>query len=135
MDKTSIPFLSDSLHRLGNIYGHIFIGGDFNLPDWDWEHNQMKNRPKEISNHKEFLNIHNDNGLTQLVTTPTRLENTLDLMITNNPTRVNRTEMLPGISDHEILVVLCELDISPTTNKQVKRSIPIYRKADMGISM
>ena len=49
-------------------------------------------------------------------------------MITNNPTRVNRTEILPGISDHEI--VLCELDISPTMNKQVKRSIPLYRKAD-----
>ena len=98
------------------------------MPDWDWEHNQMKNRPKEISNHKEFINLLNDNGLTQLVTKPPRLENTLDLMITNNLTRVNRTEILSGISDHEI--VLCELDISPTTNKQVKRSIPLYRKAD-----
>ena len=48
----------------------------------------MKNRPKEISNHKEFINLLNENGLTQLVTKPTRLENTLDLMITNNPTRV-----------------------------------------------
>ena len=65
----------------------------------------MKNRPKEISNHKELINQLNDNGLTQLVTKPTRLENTLDLMKTNNPTRVNRTEMFPGISDHE--VVLC----------------------------
>ena len=88
----------------------------------------MKNRPKEISYHKEFINILNDNGLTQLVTKPTRLENTLDLMITNNPTRVNSTDILPGISDHEIS--LCELDISPTMNKQVKRSIPLYRKAD-----
>ena len=88
----------------------------------------MKNGPNEISNHKEFINLINDNGLTQLVTKPTRLENTLDLMITNKPTRVNRTEILPGISDHEI--VLCELDISPKMNKQVKRSIPLYRKAD-----
>ena len=88
----------------------------------------MKNRPKEISNHKEFINLLNDNGLTQLVTKPTRLHNTLDLMITNNPTRVNRTEILPGISDHEI--VLCELDIIPATNKLIKRSIPLYRKAD-----
>ena len=108
-DKTYITFLSDSLHRLGNHNGHIFIGGDFNLPDWDWEQNQMKNIPNEISNHKEFINLLNDNGLTQLVTKPTRLENTLDRMITNNPTRGNRTEILPDISDHEI--VLCELDI------------------------
>ena len=79
----------------------------------------MKNRPKEISNHKELINLLNDNGLTQLVTKPTRLENTLDLMKTNNPTRVNRTKILPGISDHE--VVLCELDITPKTNKQIKR--------------
>ena len=88
----------------------------------------MKNRPKEISNHKEFINLLNDNGLTQLFTKPTRLQNTLDLTITNNPTRVNRTEILSGISDHEI--VLGELDISPTTNKPIKRSIPLYRKAD-----
>ena len=85
----------------------------------------MKNRPKEISNHKEFINLLNDNGLTQLVTKPTRLQNTLDLMITNNPTRVNRTEILPGISDHEI--VLCELDISPTTKKPIKRSIHLQK--------
>ena len=32
-DKTFFPFLSDSLHRLGNHNGHIFIGGDLNLPD------------------------------------------------------------------------------------------------------
>ena len=88
----------------------------------------MKNRPREIYNHKELINLLNDNGLTQLVTKPTRIENALDLMITNNPTRVNRTEILPGISDHE--VVICELDISSTTNKPIKRSIPLYRQAN-----
>ena len=64
---------------------HMFIGGDFNLPDWDWEQSQMRNKPKEISNHKDFINLLNDNGLTQLVTKPTRLENPLKLMITNIP--------------------------------------------------
>ena len=43
-------------------------------------------------------------------------------------TRVNRNEVIPGISYHE--VVLGKLDISPTTNKQIKRPIPLYRKAD-----
>ena len=70
----------------------------------------MKNRPKEISNHKEFINLLNDNGLTQLVTKPTRLQNTLDLMITNN----------------------CELDISPTTNKPIKGSIPLLTERQIG---
>ena len=52
-------------------------------------------------------------------------------MMTNNPTRVNRTEVLPGISDHE--VIICELEISPTTNKQIKRSIPLYIKAHLDL--
>ena len=70
-DKISIPFL----HRQGNHNAQIFIARDFNLPNWN----------REI-NHKDFINILSDNGLTQLVTKPTRLENTLDLIITNNPT-------------------------------------------------
>ena len=127
-DKTSIPHLRDSLQRLSNPSSHIFIGGDFNLPDWDWEQNRLKPKAKEPTKHTDFIDLLHDHGLTQLVQKPTRLDNTLDLMITNNPTRIIRTEILPGISDHD--AVLTELDISPTKVTQPKRDIPLYKKAD-----
>jgi hypothetical protein len=49
-------------------------------------------------------------------------------MITNNPTRILRTKVIPGISDHD--AVLSELDIKPTKITQPPRSIPLYNKAD-----
>ena len=69
-----------------------------------------------------------DHGLLQLVTEATRGENTLDLFLTNNKTLINRLQVIPGISDHDCLLV--EGDISPIINKQPKRQIPLYKKAD-----
>lgn len=48
-------------------------------------------------------------------------------MITNNPTRIIRTEVIPGISDHD--AVLSKLDISPTKTTQPIREILLYNKA------
>ena len=76
----------------------------------------------------QFLEILADHGLTQITDKPTTEENVLDLIAVNNPTLVNRLEVIPGISDHD--AVFSELDISPKKYKQVKRKIPIYRKAD-----
>ena len=39
--------------------------------------------------------------LVQIVNEPTRMDNTLDLILTNNDTLVNRVEIIPGISDHD----------------------------------
>ena len=66
--------------------------------------------------------------MVQLVEVPTRINNTLDLLLTNNPSLVNRLEVIPGISDHDI--VFAELEISPCSKKQKLRSIPLYCNAD-----
>ena len=71
-----------------------------------------------------------DHGLLQLVTEATRGENTLDLFLTNNKTLINRLQVIPGISDHNCLLV--EGDISPIINNQSKRQIPLYKKAELG---
>ena len=65
-----------------------------------------------------------DAGWEQMVTDPTRGDNTLDLMLTNFPGLVPRVETLPGISDHES--VYMELDIHPQRKRQPQRLIPIY---------
>ena len=88
----------------------------------------MKDTPTEPLRHTDFIDLLHDHGLTQLVNKPTRQQNTLDLMITNNPTRVIRTEIIPGISDHD--AVFSELDITPTKITQPIRNIALYNKAD-----
>ena len=40
-------------------------------------------------------------------------------LIIHNPSGVNRTEILPGISDHDS--ILCKLDISPSKITQYSR--------------
>ena len=54
--------------------------------------------------YEDFMErIHNFN-LQQMVTTPTRQENLLDLFLTNTPSLAQNTETLPslGTSDHDI---------------------------------
>jgi hypothetical protein len=65
-----------------------------------------------------------DHGMSQIVENPTRGDNTLELIVVNNPTLVNRTEVLPGIADYD--AVFAEIDISPKCYKQAKWRIPLY---------
>ena len=78
------------------------------------------------SKHDKFLEILDDYGLTQHVNKPTRLYNTLDLFVTNNPTLINKVEVLPGLADHN--AVLIEGDISAISNKRRPRRIPFSGK-------
>ena len=64
---------------------------------------------------------------SQVVEEPTRGTNILDLIATNQPSSFGRTEIIPGVSDHEI--VYTEIDIVPTRQQQKPRQIPLYRKA------
>ena len=49
-------------------------------------------------------------------------------MLTNLPNQIHRTEIILGISGHDI--VFAELNITPVKLKQKPRNIPIYRKAN-----
>jgi hypothetical protein len=68
------------------------------------------------------MDIINNNALSQLIDQPTRLTNTLDLVLTNRPGKVLRTETIPGISDHDI--VYTEFDFRPVKLKQKPRVDP-----------
>ena len=81
-----------------------------------------------ISLHEEFETFLADNGLTQMISEPTRLTNTLDLTLTNVPERINRTKVLPGISDHH--VTYTELDLKIHRQKQTPRTLWLYKRAD-----
>jgi hypothetical protein len=51
------------------------IGGDFNLPDINWEEHTIINRQYPIKTNQTFLEIVADNGLEQIVDFPPRKDN------------------------------------------------------------
>ena len=127
-DTGSLEKLQSSLDKLGSPKNsNIIMAGDMNLPGWDTANGCLKGA-SNTSLHNLFSDSMADHNLTQIVEEPTRGENTLDLICTNNPSQVNRVYTIPGIADHN--GVFAELDVRPIRLKQKRRSIPLYRKAD-----
>ena len=130
-DEESVTNFELSVLRACSIRNaSIIIGGDFNFPGWDWTCNTLKPRSPYPDLHNRFYDILADNALTQLVLEPTRKANTLDLLLTNQPDQVLRVDILPGISDHDI--VFAEMDFRPDKHVQKPRLIPLYKKANWG---
>ena len=71
--------------------------------------------------YRECIEAMNDCLLEQTVTSPTRGQNILDLFFTTNPTLVENVSIIPGLSDHDI--VLAKVNAKPEISKQVPRTI------------
>ena len=128
-DHESLKKFGESLDRLStNPNAHVLIGGDFNFPGFEWETETLKPKATAVGQHREFLELIRDHGLEQMVTEPTRLNNTLDLILTNTPGLVPRVETVMGVSDHEI--VYCKYNIAVEKTKQRPRWINLYNKPD-----
>ncbi len=148
--------LDESLSRI-DPSKNIWLAGDFNLPDIDWTAQAPTDNPTHVrdailpqtdrrSLHENFLDIINTHSLAQTVLEPTRTQvsvarnnpnirhgvtsNILDLFLTNNSSLITRTRVVPGLSDHEM--VLIDANMKPTTQKQQPRNIYLYNRADMG---
>ena len=109
----------------------LIVGGDFNFPGWNWKDKVLKPDTSNPSIHYKFADTLDDHGLIQMVEEPTRGPNTLDLILTNNPSRFPRTVVIPGLSDHDVM--FAEVDLQAAANKQKPRHIPLYRKANWDI--
>ena len=69
-----------------------------------------------------------DHGSVHLPTNHTRGKNVLDLFISYNYSLIIKIQVIPGIGDHEAVFV--KSNIKATINKQKRRMVPLYRKAD-----
>jgi len=128
-DEISLTNLQHSLAKTPtNGKANLIIGGDFNLPGWDWSTMTLKPKTVSPSLHKYFNDVINDHGLEQLVRDPTRKDNILDLLLTNCPHEVFRVEVIPGLSDYD--AVLAEFDLCPVKIRQKPRPIALFHKAD-----
>ena len=129
-DQLSLDELNLSLCQLDNQASNatVWLAGDFNAPNIDWETMTLKNNHAHTQTHNSLLTITYDHGLTQHITDSTRLDNTLDLFFTDHPTQVADTTILPGISDHHIVMIIA--DIKPKLTDHPPRKTLLYHKAD-----
>ena len=76
-----------------------------------------------------FIETLRDVGCQQMVTFPTRLKNTLDIFATNRPSLVTKCSRLPGLGDHD--AVLVETSMTPKLRRPVRRLIYLWSRADL----
>ena len=136
--KVDEGYLNKSSSEISNLRKDskksVFIlGGDFNVPDISWKDNTItssKNYPRRVS--QTYLDIASDLGLEQMVSFPTRGDNTLDLIFTSHPSYQERCKPLPPISaksDHDI--VLFDTAHQPVRARPKRRTIYLWKKADI----
>jgi len=83
----------------------ILLNGLRQMSDVDWSDNSIKSHQYPLNVNQTFLVFLQDNALSQLVNSPTRGSNILDLFITNKPSLVESYNIIDGISGHEAVLV------------------------------
>ena len=82
-----------------------FIGGDFNLPDVDWESYTIVGSQYPKALNEQYLEVFDSNSLSQVVNFPTRQKNTLDLLLTNRPSFIESCKPISGFGDHQTAIL------------------------------
>ena len=98
--KDLITLLEDI--AINNPTASIWIGGDINLPNVDWNNSVIVNNSYPLAICNTILDFAADYVFTQTVSTPTRNQN---ILLTNRPSAITSCEVIPGISDHEIISI------------------------------
>ena len=111
------------IHSSGNRTPDVYLMGDFNLPEYNWNTGTISSGPSYQACLK-LQEVINNNFLSQLVMEPTRGKNTLDLILTNKSQDVIEVNVgkpaLVGISDH--LLVECILGHNPISGPKYEAS-------------
>ena len=122
----------EEIKRLASMHrkNPMWICGDFNLPDIDWQVKSINNYqyPKQLN--KRRINLIDSCTMEQLVNFPIRKQNTLDLLITNRPFFVNKCIPVPGFGDHDS-AILSDLICHPQAAKPIKRKIHNWKIANL----
>ena len=128
-DSKSIDELEKSLSKIPRT-SHSWALGDFNLPNIDWQTEQITPSCPCPSVYESFVSTVHDFGLEQVVKEPTRGKNILDLFLLDQPSLLHSTQILPplGTGDHDI--VYHELKINLRRRQQKQRPIKLYKKTD-----
>ena len=108
LDKTYLDGLNEALTHIADTSpsAHVWVAGDFNLPDINWEDSSTVSSTQLTTISEQLIEISDDHSLTQIVNKPTQstpdTENILDLFFSNYPDMIQRHDVIPGLSDHDI---------------------------------
>lgn len=106
----------------------VWLGGDMNLLIVDWKTNSTTGNQYSKVMNQAYINKLQDAGLLQVNHNPTRGDAIFDILLTNRPSLLSRCGVIPGLSDHGIL--LCDSIIQPARIKPVSRTVHDWAKAD-----
>lgn len=123
----TLDILRAEIDKLGTPMPTVVITGDFNLPIICWDDWRVcagtEADRKQADALKNFAAYY---VLDQLVDTPTRVNNILDLFFTNNPELVSRIEVCDTVmSDHR------QMNISTTISPEINRSVEVDQRGDL----
>ena len=130
-DQTNINTVSQTLSTLFHNFSNmpIWIGGDINLPDNEWETEQLTTNQNTHSISYSILDTLANTGLQQIVNFPTINNNTLDVVLTNHSSLVKQCVGMPGLSDHDIVFV--ETSSRALRHKPARRKILLWKHANL----
>ena len=113
----------------GNKHPSVHVLRDFNFEDivWPDRHNKCGSPMSRIEG-QILVDISNDHGFDQLVHSPTRERNTLDLIITSLPNQFVDIHSQDCLSDHDIVSRTLKIVIPPI--KKPRRKVYRYQKGD-----
>ena len=77
---------------MSNKKAHVLVGGDFNCGNIDWSTMQVPEGVPQRQVQSQLLEIVQDHCLSQVVNFHKRIDKTLDLLLTNPPSPVNRVK-------------------------------------------
>jgi len=106
----------------------MWITGDFNLPNIDWNLNSITSNTYPLDICNMLIDVLSIAGFSQLVTTPTRGHNILDLFATNRPSLIKHLNVISGVSDHEIIKV--ESSLSAVIVQHKPRKVYLWNRAN-----
>ncbi len=130
-NTNSLLALQDNLASImtGDRLPNLVLAGYFNLQTRDWKSGGIRTPAQcGIEVNQLCLDICNNIYLNQTVDEPTRLNNTLDVILATNPDLVNNIQVTPGISDHDY--VSADVSLTANTNKKKARTVHLFSKAN-----
>ena len=102
---SDIENLKSSLEKLNSVrHNHLIQAWDFYCPDIDWTNLSVNTDATDKKVQQRLIDTTSEHGLNQIHDNPTRDDNILDLVFTNNPFLIKSSRNAPGISDHDIII-------------------------------
>ena len=105
----------------------VIIAGNMNCGHIDWTTTTISSVANERAAHNELLNLLDEHSLTNTQYQSTREDKNLDLHLTTRPSLIRSQSLIPGISDHDIIVV--DSDIKPTYSAKLPRKVYSFNSA------